>query len=275
MTDGDEHARLRMVTGRPLIPRALAKLKPEASKLAATLVEGLVARGTFDGVTDLAQVMPTRWVPDLLGLPKEGRENLLDWAGAGFDTMGPANERWAAAQPRLAQVGQFAEAAIANGFPPGSMAAGVLEAAARGEIRPEQCPQSLLDYILPSIDTTVSAIGSAIWLLATHPDQWQLLHREPQRASQAFDEALRLESPVSGFTRVATKDTEVGGVSLPGGARVLVLFAAANRDEREWVESERFDITRANAAAHLAFGYGVHVCVGMGSRPVRCSSPPI
>jgi cytochrome P450 len=78
-----------------------------------------------------------------------------------------------------------------------------------------------------------------------------------------FNEVLRVESPVSGFTRVTTQPTEVAGVGLPAGARVLVSFASANRDERRWHAPDEFDITR-NSAAHVGFGYGEHACVGMG-----------
>ncbi|MEY2397961.1 MAG: hypothetical protein QOJ00_1135, partial [Actinomycetota bacterium] len=103
----------------------------------------------------------------------------------------------------------------------------------------------------------------AIWLFATHPEQWQLLRREPARIKAAFNEALRLETPIHCFTRVAKADTVVGGVDVPAGARVMVSFASANRDERKWHDPERFDITR-ESAAQLAFGHGEHACIGMG-----------
>jgi cytochrome P450 len=80
---------------------------------------------------------------------------------------------------------------------------------------------------------------------------------------QAFNEVLRIESPISGFTRVTTQPTEIAGEPLPAGARVLVSFASANRDERRWDDPDRFDITR-NSAGHVGFGHGVHACVGMG-----------
>ncbi len=122
---------------------------------------------------------------------------------------------------------------------------------------------AIIDYLAPSLDTTIAALGNAIWLFATHPDQWELVHRQPERVKSAFNEVLRLESPVSGFTRVTTEPTAIAGVEIPVAARVLVSFASANRDERRWDEPERFDITRNNAG-HVGFGYGEHACVGMG-----------
>ena len=114
---------------------------------------------------------------------------------------------------------------------------------------------AIIDYLGPSLDTTIAAIGNAIWLFATHPDQWQLLREQPDRVKQAFNEAMRLESPISGFTRVTTQPVELGGVEVPAGARVLVSFASANRDEQRWPDADQFDITR-NSAGHVAFGYG-------------------
>lgn len=127
----------------------------------------------------------------------------------------------------------------------------------------EQCPFAIIDYLAPSLDTTISAIGNAIWLFATHPDQWQLLRREPERIKHAFNETLRMETPISAFTRVTTRDAVVDGVVLPAGARVMLSYASANRDERHWDNADVFDISR-NSASQIAFGYGEHACAGMG-----------
>ena len=120
-----------------------------------------------------------------------------------------------------------------------------------------------IDYLAPSLDTTISAIGNAVWLFATHPDQWQLLRQEPDRVKAALNEVLRLESPISCFTRVANVPARIGEFDVPAGSRVLLSFASANRDERRWEDPERFDITR-QSAGQLAFGHGEHACVGMG-----------
>jgi cytochrome P450 len=263
MSDGEDHRRLREVIGHPLTPKALAELRPEALTLADGLADRLVAARRFDAVADLAEVLPCAWVPDLLGWPRQGRERLLDWAAATFDALGPLNGRTVAAGAALLEMTGYAQQVAASTLPHGSMAAGILDAARRGEIEAHQCPMAMIDYLGPSLDTTIAALGNAIWLFASNPDQWTRLRRQPDRLKQAFNEVLRVESPVSGFTRVTTQPTEVAGVALPAGARVLVSFASANRDERRWDAPDEFDITR-NSAAHLAFGYGEHACVGMG-----------
>ena len=226
--------------------------------------DALVAAGSFDAVADLAVALPTSIVPDLIGWPQEGRENLLPWAAATFDLLGPPNARAEAALPRYAAMNEFAGKTVATGnLLPGSVAAGLLDAAQRGEIPIERCPVSLIDYLAPSLDTTISAIGSAVALFARYPDQWDLVRADPTLIPSAFNETLRLEAPVTQFARFTTTDTEVAGITIPAGAQVLVMFASANRDERKYDRPDEFDVRR-NPLDMLAFGYGTHACAGQG-----------
>lgn len=263
MSDGDEHRTQREIIGRPLTPRALADLRPDAQAIADTVVDRLVRQGRFDAVADLAEVLPATWVPDLLGWPSDGRADLLKWAAANFDGLGPLNDRAIAAGDGVVAMSAYAALLAGAELPEASFGARIQRAAAQGDIEPSRCPMLFIDYLAPSLDTTISAIGSALWLFATHPDQWQLLRQEPHRIKAAFNEVLRLESPINSFTRVAAVDATVGDTAIPAGSRVLLSFASANRDERRWTEPERFDITR-ESAGQLAFGHGEHVCVGMG-----------
>ncbi len=264
MSDGDEHRTQREIIGRPLTPRALADLRAEAQAIADALVDRLVKRRRrFDAVADLAEVLPATWVPDLLGWPADGREHLIDWAAAQFDGLGPLNDRAVAASDGILAMSAYAQHLAASELPERCFGARIQRSAERGEIERSRCPMLFIDYLAPSLDTTISAIGNAVWLFATHPDQWKLLREEPDRVKAAFNEVLRLESPISCFTRVAKDAANVGGVDVPAGSRVLVSFASANRDERRWDDPERFDITR-ESAGQLAFGHGEHACVGMG-----------
>lgn len=130
-----------------------------------------------------------------------------------------------------------------------------------GRITEAQCPQLFTAYLVPSLDTTISAIGNAIWLFGRYPEQWDKVRENPSLIPNAFKEVLRLESPIQGFSRKATSDYEVEGISIPAGSRVVVLFASANRDERKWRHPDIFDVTR-NTSGHLGFGYGIHLCAG-------------
>ena len=265
MSDGAEHRTQREIIGRPLTPSALADLRQEGQTIADALVGRLVGRGRFDAVTDLAEVLPATWVPDLLGWPVDGRARLLDWAAATFNGLGPMNERAAAAGEAMLEMIAYAQQLAGWSLPEHCFAAGILRAAQQGEIEASRCPMLLVDYLGPSLDTTISAIANAIWLLATHPDQWQLLRDDPHRVKATVNEALRLESPISCFTRVAA------------GGRRSSTVSTSRSDPGCWSASppptatsdagttrEHFDITR-ESAGQLAFGHGEHACVrGMG-----------
>jgi cytochrome P450 len=265
MTDGELHTHLRKVLAKNLTPRAIRHMQSAVDTSADAVVEAVVAKGSFDGVTDLAHALPTSVVPDLVGWPYDGRDQLVEWAGATFDFLGPMNDRATAAIPGVLAMQQFAAQIAADGnLLPGSVGAGVIEAAQRGELEPERVPSLIVGYLAPSLDTTISAIGSAVWLFANHPAQWEALRADPSRIPNAFDEVLRFETPIRAFTRVATQAVTIGDVHVPEGARLAVLYGSANRDERRFDEPDRFDITRKNACDQIGFGHGVHGCAGQG-----------
>jgi cytochrome P450 len=263
-SDPPLHDHLRSVVAHRLTPRALRDQRSAIEAKADDLVARILREDVVDGVTDIAQAMPLSVVPDFLGFPEECRPHLLTWAKGAVEAGAPFSERTPAAVAAATELGGYATQLVETRGPlPGSLGDDVLAAADRGEVTREQCPALLLDYFGPSLETTISALGSALGLFARHPDQWDLLRADPARAGGAFNEVVRLESPLRGFTRVASRDAEVGGVPVPAGSRVLVLFASANRDERTWDRPGDFDITRDNAH-HLGLGYGVHGCAGQG-----------
>lgn len=263
-SDRPVHDELRNIVANSLTPRALIERKAGIEEQADELVAKLVERGAFDAVTELAQVLPLSIVPDFIGLPQHGRERMLDWAAATFNAAGPLNDRCQQAFSTVGEMNAYAgDRVAARDLAPGSLGAGVLAAADAGRIPVEQCSSLLLDYLAPALDTTISAVGSAIWLFATHPDQWAKLRADPTLISNAFNEVLRLETPVRGFCRHVTHATEFEGVPLNEGDAVLVLYAAANRDERKWTDPDDFDVTR-RCAHHVGFGMGVHACAGQG-----------
>ncbi len=123
-------------------------------------------------------------------------------------------------------------------------------------------PWLVMTYVTAGMDTTVHAIGHTLWLLGQHPDQWEALRADTALIPQAFREVLRYESPVQMFGRTVTADWAAGdNITVPAGSRLVVLFGAANRDERKRDDPDRFDIRRPNFD-HLGFGYGLHGCAG-------------
>lgn len=262
-SDPPEHDQLRKIMMVPLSPSSVSKLREVIARTADAVVNRLVARGHFEMVTDAAQALPLAVVSHLVGLPEEGRENMLRWAAATFDVLGPANQRAAEARPHVMAMRAYAASVAQRGLvTPGGWADRLLDLAEAGEIEAERVPSLFRDFMAPSLDTTILATASLFWLLGQHPDQWALLRDDPSLLRGAINEAVRVESPIRGFTRVATRDVTVDGSVIPEGARVLMLYASANRDERRWEHPTRFDIRRRNAD-HLGFGFGVHSCAGM------------
>jgi cytochrome P450 len=262
-SDGELHAHLRQVVAHRLTPRSLRPMRELVTEKADELVAELVGRTSFDAVTDLARALPLSIVPDFIGWPEDGREHLLRWAGANFDSFGPMNPRVEKALPQCGEMAGFGAELVRTGnVLPGSLGASVLEARDRGEVTTEQCMMLMLDYLAPSLDTTISAIGSAIWLFGEHPDQWDLIRNDPSLIPNAVNEVVRFESPISSFGRLVTRDTEIDGVPIPAGSRVVVNYASANRDERKWDRPDEFDVTRRDAVHQLGFGYGEHGCAG-------------
>ena len=265
MSDGQLHRHLRSVIGLGLTARAVQSIRDDVQRQADERVAELVERGSFDAVSDLARALPLTVVPDLLGWPDSGREHLLDWASATFDVLGPMNARARQAIPGVQEMMEFAARTAAEGdLILGSLGAAIVDTARRGELEPPQVPPLLVDYLGPSLDTTISAIGNAVWLLASHPDQWAALKADPGLIPDAFNEVVRLESPIRAFTRVATDDLQLGGCEVPAGARLAVLYGSANRDESVFEEADKFVVSRTNAVAHLGFGHGIHGCAGQG-----------
>jgi cytochrome P450 len=262
-SDDPEHAALRRVIAKPITPLAIKAYSELISTEAEALVERLVARKHFDAAIDLAQYLPVTIVSKLVGLPEEGRERMLDWAAANFQCFGPINERTTKAFEVVKEMMHFAfTQCTRENLKPDGWAKMIWDAADRGEIGLDKPPIMMNDYMGPSLDTTIFTTSSAIWLFAQHPDQWDLLRKNPSLIPGAINEVVRLESPIQGFSRMTTQDVNVDGVTVPKDTRTIMLWGSANRDERKWHEPEKFDITRRNSD-HVGFGHGVHICVGM------------
>lgn len=263
-SDNPLHDQLRAVLSERLSPRAMNRLKAEIEQKADDLVASVVSTGTFDAVRDLAQTFPLTIVCDLIGLPKEDRMRLLEWADAGFNLWGPKNERSARALPIWANLVEYISTqATREKLPPGSMGASIYEAADRGLISPDQCPQLFVSYLVAGVDTTINAVANAVDLFARFPAEWDRLRNDPTLIPSAFEEVLRIDAPLQLVRRYCVSDVEFGGYRIPADSNVVMIYASANRDPRKWSEPERFDVTR-NPVDHVTFGYGLHGCAGQG-----------
>jgi cytochrome P450 len=261
-SDNPLHDQLRSVLSERLSPKAMNVIRAEINEKADALVASVVAKTSFDAVTDLAQAFPLTIVADLIGLPAADRTRLLEWADAGFNLWGPRNERNIRAMPVWGElIDYIVTQATRDKLTPGSMGAAIYEAADRGVIAFDQCPQLFVSYLVAGVDTTINAIGNAIDYFAKFPDQWDLLREKPTLIPGAFEEVLRFDAPLQLVRRYCVRDVEIGGTTIPADSNVVMICASGNRDERKYREPERFDVTR-NPVDHLTFGYGLHGCAG-------------
>lgn len=257
------HDETRAVLARVLSGPAIRKLRPAFEAEAERLVEELVARGTFDAVDDLAMVYPLKVMGDAVGVPLRDRECLLPFSNMLFNSFGPENDifRQSIAESEAVVKQLFAQceraALSADGF-----GAQIYQAADESRISPDKAPSLVRSVLSAGFDTTVAGLGNAIYAFAANPDQWQLVREDPAVGRTAFDEIIRWESPVQTFFRTTSRAVEFEGVRLEPDQKVLLFLAAANRDPRHWNNPDRLDLRR-KTLGHVAFGSGIHVCVGM------------
>lgn len=260
-SDPPEHKALRAALMENLTPRALRGLKEGIERKADDLVVGLVERGSFDGVQDLARELPLQVVLDLIGLEGDVREKILDWGEAAFNVLGPMNERTRESFPLAGELFEWTHGIRPEQLTEGSMGRAIFAAAERGEIPYENCGRIIHQYVAAGMDTTIASIANAIHLLGAHPEQYAGLRADPTRIPAAFAEVLRYEALLHAQGRRVMRDTEIDGTAVPEGAEVAVLLYAGNRDPRRYEDPDAFRIAR-NPVDHLSFGHGVHTCAG-------------
>lgn len=263
-SDGAEHDQRRKLVAHRLLPRALRSIDDDVRAQAARVVDAALMQREVDGVEDIACALPMAVVPDLIGWPREQRAHLLPWGGATFDVLGPMNRHALRSIPASLRMLAYARRVVRErSLTEGSVGHEVLLAADAGKVSLAECAPLMIDYIAPSLDTTISAIANALHLFAAHPEQWQQLREDPGLIPNAINEIVRYESPLRAFARRVAVDTDIAGHRIQAGAQVLVIYASANRDELEWDAPDTFDITR-DATRQLGFGHGAHACAGQG-----------
>lgn len=265
------HDTMRTILANRLSPRAIRRFAPDIEAKSRTLVGRLVRQGSFDAVTDLAQVFPMQIVGDMIGFPEEAKQHMLHWADSAFQGVGPLNDRALAGFPVLQEMFTYLMGLGEKDFVDGGLGRAMFDAAREGELAETDVVPMLWNFTGPAMDTTISLIGHAVWRFATTPDQWELVRRDRTLVAQALMEVLRLDAPIQMFTRFVRRDTEIEGVPIAEGSRVVVMYGAANRDARQYPEPDRFDVTR-NPVDHLSFGYGLHGCVGQGLARMEAAS---
>jgi cytochrome P450 len=269
--DPPTHTRTRAVMNRVLSAKVMEGLRESFRNSAESLTDRLIALETVDAIEEIAEAFPLGVFPSAVGLGPDGHENLLTYGHIVFNALGPHNAHFEQSIAAAAKVVPWVAAQCSRqALSAMSIGAAIWEAVDTGELTAEEAPL-LVRSLLSAGLTTIAAIGNAIYAFAVNPEQWQALRRDSSLLRNAFDEVIRWESPVQMFFRTTTKATEIESVAIPADAKLLILLASANRDPRKWSEPDQFDITR-RSASHVAFGSGIHLCVGQMLARLECET---
>jgi cytochrome P450 len=232
----------------------------------------MVEKKEFDAAAELAPYLPLTIVRDLVGLGDYGKDNMLDWGAATFELMGNPGERRDRAVNNMQELRQYLEnPETLDGLSEDGWARRATQAGIEQGMEPSRAAELMRDYIAPSLDTTISAIGFGISLFAQFPEAWDKLRANRSLLRNAIDEIVRLNTPIRAFTRFVTEPVTIDGCEIKQGSRVLIVFGAANRDPKRFSNPDLFDIER-KSGGHVGFGYGVHACLGMNLARLEMSS---
>ena len=248
---------------KPLKPSQMNQLRERVFALAEEKVAELATGVPFDAMSTLAAHLPTTIVADLVGIKELKPQRMLEWSNAIFESFGPPSEtRNGGSMATIQEFVEFGMSLSRDDVIPGSWADMLLEAAERGELPMAAARDLVFDYVIPSLDTTIYATGEMLYQLASSAAAYGELRNRPELIPGIINESVRMSSPLRGFTRYAIEELALTESVIPAGARVWLLYASGNRDERHFVDPDRFDIER-NPRDHLGWGHGVHLCSGM------------
>jgi cytochrome P450 len=266
--DPPEHRRFRGLVNKAFTPRRVDGLEPEIGRLARELIDGFAAAGRCEVLAQFAVPLPLAVIADQLGVPRADLPSFKRWTdGFTAQLSGMAfGEDAKEAVRRIVEFQRYFAARVeeARRAPREDVISDLVRARLDGE-RPLDMPETLSilqQLLVAGNETTASAIAEGLLLLIRNPEQEALVRRDPALLANLVEEVLRLATPTTSMWRKVTRDASLGGVAIPQGSLLLLRFASANRDEARFPDPDRFDVRRANASEHLAFGHGIHFCLG-------------
>ncbi|MCF8564918.1 cytochrome P450 [Alicyclobacillus tolerans] len=263
-TDPPRHTKLRSLVNRAFTPNAVAALEPRIEQIAKGLLDKVVRRGEIDLVRDLSYPLPVIVIAEMLGIPSADQDKFKHWSD---DVVASADNMWGAdtdSSQAHAEMNEYFRSIIAKRRtePANDLISALLAAEEGNEHLSEQDILALCWLLLVAgNETTTNLIGNSVLTLLEHPDELQRLREHPDLLPSAIEESLRYRSPVQAMFRIAKENVELGGQTIPANSRVVAWIGSANRDEQKFPEADLFDIAR-NPNPHIAFGHGVHFCLG-------------
>ncbi|NKY41863.1 cytochrome P450 [Nocardia cerradoensis] len=269
--DPPVHTRHRRVLNKALTPRAIARIEPQIREACHELIDGFATPGEpceVEFISAFCDPAPIRVLAALLGVSAERSADFARWADAINSSTGTtmSNEALLASLDTQAEFWQFFEAEFADRVenPGDDLLTSIVQA--RDDDGTPLTPNEMVAFcsqlVAAGADTTSKLISSFMYMLCEDPELMARVRSHPDDLPRCLEEALRLESPIQGLFRIATADTEIGGVPIPAGAQVYVVYASGNRDESIFDEPCKYDPDRDRLRSHQAFGHGPHACLG-------------
>lgn len=267
--DPPVHAEWRKVASRWFTPRAVAQLSERVHARTVEVLDRVEPGSEVDFVDAVAAPIPVLVIAELLGVGDADEQDFRRWSdacieGAEDDTDHEAEglEKMAAVGELMAFLGEHVSARRAE--PGDDLLSLLVTAEVEGRaLADDEVVMYCLSILVAGNETTRHLLSGAAAALYEHPDQRALLRRDADAMDGAVEECLRWVTPIQLFCRTATTDARIGDVDIPAGDRVVLLYASANRDEAAFGDdADRFDVTRPPNPAHLAFGFGEHLCLG-------------
>jgi cytochrome P450 len=263
-----EHTRIRKLVAAAFTPRSVESLRSPAEDRAHGILEPQLERGAMELLRDYAQPYSIAVICRMLGVPTDRQHDLLGWSHAmvkmyEFDTT---EEQGAAATQAAGDFRDYVLELIGarRREPRDDMVTALVEARVDGEgLSDAEIVSTIIVLLNAGHEATVNTLGNGVRALMRHPDEWRRLLTGEVSPAAAVEELIRWDPPLQLFERwVLVEGVEVAGRPIPRGQRLSLLFGSANRDPRVFDDPERFDLARPNAAEHIGFGGGIHVCIG-------------
>jgi cytochrome P450 PksS len=262
--DPPNHTRLRALVSKAFTPRLVERLRPRIQSLADTLLDAMAGKGSADLVDEYAFPIPITVIAELLGVPLKDRDRFRAWSDA-FISAAPTAESVQRLAEEVEQYVAYLQALFEERRhePRDDLMSALVNVEEAGDhLTPGERVSMASIILIAGHETTVNLIGTGTLVLLQHPEQLARLRADPELIRPAVEEILRHSGPVEGSTeRYAAQDVEIAGATIPQGSLVIVALASANRDAARFEDADALDLTR-DARQHLAFGHGIHYCLG-------------
>ena len=262
--DPPRHTHVRAAMAKALSPALIEGMRRSFESDATALFDDVLARDgeVIDAVAEITQRFVYKALPDAFGMRVEGRENMYAFGHMVWATLGPENdlfhEAMVGVEPVLAWLEQCCNR---ENLEPGGIGMAIYHLADEKLITQAEAKLLVQTVLAAGADTTVLTMANAMRAFAMFPEEYQKLRADPKLVRAAFDESLRWDSPSRMAGRITTREIQIEDYRIPPGQRVGLMFAAANRDPRAWVNPDQYEVKR-DLKKQVGWGYGIHACVG-------------